>query len=177
MPWQNNPFWPYLGAPQGPGAFAGPVPSPIPLYQVPSATPFTMLQSYMDSLQGSPSGRNPPIPPSPYNPNPPDADVGPQSGDGSQWSVFANQPTGSWLKNLSSDDLPLPGEGRGISLPGGITPVAKKSPVQPCVNCTAKHGGLYGPYCPSCYAKSLVPNSDVPPLPKFILDQLDVLKP
>jgi RHS repeat-associated protein len=33
-----------------------------------------------------------------------------------------------------------------------------------CINCGALHGGLYGPYCPDCYAKSKDPNGGVPPL-------------
>jgi len=39
-----------------------------------------------------------------------------------------------------------------------------KSPVFRCVNCGAPNGGLFGPYCPSCYQKSLDPNGGVPPL-------------
>jgi RHS repeat-associated protein len=42
--------------------------------------------------------------------------------------------------------------------------LASKGPVFRCVNCTVPHGALYGPYCPSCYFKSLDPNGGVPPL-------------
>jgi RHS repeat-associated protein len=33
-----------------------------------------------------------------------------------------------------------------------------------CVICDKLHGGLYGPYCPHCYAKSKDPKSGIPPL-------------
>ena len=42
--------------------------------------------------------------------------------------------------------------------------LAGKSPTFRCVNCGAPHGGLFGPYCPSCYSKSPDPNGGVPPL-------------
>lgn len=40
----------------------------------------------------------------------------------------------------------------------------KRTPRFSCVNCGAPHGGLFGPYCPDCHAKSLDPNGGVAPL-------------
>ena len=43
--------------------------------------------------------------------------------------------------------------------------LAKKSATTVCIvpGCGARHGGVRGPYCPSCYDKSLDPNGGIPP--------------
>jgi RHS repeat-associated protein len=45
-----------------------------------------------------------------------------------------------------------------------VIPTGAKPKRPRCVNCNTPHGGTYGPYCPSCYTKSLDPNGQVPPL-------------
>jgi RHS repeat-associated protein len=49
-----------------------------------------------------------------------------------------------------------------------IKQIAKKRIPYTCVNCGAKTGGLYYPYCPDCYIKSLDPKGGVAPIPKVI---------
>lgn len=49
-----------------------------------------------------------------------------------------------------------------------LTQIGGKSPVVSCVNCNAPSGGVYSPYCPDCYVKSLDPKGGVAPIPKII---------
>jgi RHS repeat-associated protein len=51
--------------------------------------------------------------------------------------------------------------------------VAATAPRYNCVNCGAKNGGTYFPYCPSCYLKSLDPNGGVVPIVKIPPDKKD----
>ena len=50
----------------------------------------------------------------------------------------------------------------GLSDPEGLDP--PKSPTFRCIVCGAPHGGLFGPYCPSCAQKSNDPKSGIPPI-------------
>ena len=72
---------------------------------------------------------------------------------------------------VSEDPIGLSG-GKNLYVYVGGDPVnyvdpegnAKQRKKTGCINCGALHGGLYGPYCPDCYAKSKDPNGGVPPL-------------
>jgi RHS repeat-associated protein len=45
--------------------------------------------------------------------------------------------------------------------------ISAKSKPRTCVNCGAKTGGVYYPYCPDCYIKSLDPDGGVVPIVKI----------
>jgi RHS repeat-associated protein len=55
---------------------------------------------------------------------------------------------------------------------GSVTPelqlAGTKSTPYRCVNCSAPTGGVFYPYCPDCYKKSLDPKGEVAPIPKII---------
>ncbi len=46
--------------------------------------------------------------------------------------------------------------------------VGKTTPTLRCVQCNAPTGGVYYPYCPDCYKKSLDPKGQVAPIPRII---------
>jgi RHS repeat-associated protein len=66
------------------------------------------------------------------------------------------------------------GEGGGgggfeaVDSPAQLEFVGTKKRTMRCVNCNAPTGGVYYPYCPDCYKKSLDPLGGVAPIPKII---------
>jgi RHS repeat-associated protein len=49
-----------------------------------------------------------------------------------------------------------------------VVQIGKKSIPYRCVNCTAPTGGVYYPYCPDCFKKSIDPEGGVPRIPPII---------
>jgi len=87
------------------------------------------------------------------------ANVGGGNASGVQNSV--GQPGAQIVQALQQTSVPI----------GPTTPdadffqlAAAKSIPYNCVNCGAKTGGVYYPYCPDCYSKSLDPNGGVVPI-------------